>query len=106
MTGGQSRIGYVWDVASGREIAQLDSQAGQLQDAAFSADGHFIATGSRGGTIAIWDTATGNEIRELKGHISAVSDVRFSPNGDTLLSTAADGTAKFLTHRREISSLC
>ena len=47
VTGGQNRVGHIWDVASGREIARLESQGGPLQDAAFSPDGRHIATASR-----------------------------------------------------------
>ena len=94
VTGGQNRVGHIWNVASGSEIAQLESQDGQLHDASYSPDGRFIATGSRGGTIAIWDADTGQQTNQMKGHTAAVIHVQFSPKGDTVLSTSADGTAR------------
>ena len=94
VTGGQDRVGHIWDVKSGHEIAQLESRSDQLQDAVYSPDGRHVATGSRSGTIAMWDAETGRQTMEMKGHTFAVTDIRFGPRGDTLLSTSADGTAR------------
>ena len=52
---------HVWDVASGRELFQLNHDNG-VNSVSFSADDSVIVTGSDDGTVRIWDTATGKEL--------------------------------------------
>ncbi len=94
VTGGQNRLAYVWDVATGREIARFESKSGQTQDATFGPDGSHIAIATLSGNIAVWDAHTARQTHQLVGHTAAVMHVQFSPKGDTLLSTSADGTAR------------
>ena len=84
VTGGQNRVGHIWDVASGREIARLESQGGQLQDATFSPDGRRIATAARSGVV-IWDAASGRQIARLKGHDSVCLRCKVQPEGRHLV---------------------
>ncbi len=67
VTGGQNRVGHVWDVVSGREIARLESNGGPLQDAAFSPDGRHIATASQSGRVVIWDAGSGRRDHSGQG---------------------------------------
>jgi WD40 repeat protein len=47
----------VWDVAAGKEVAQLRGHAGPIQAVAFSADGKALASGSADTTALLWDAA-------------------------------------------------
>lgn len=44
-----------WDLATGRQIATLGGQGGQIESLAFSPNGKLIATGSSDTTIVVWD---------------------------------------------------
>jgi WD40 repeat protein len=60
---------------------------------AFSADGKWLASGSRFGPVRVWEVATGKVIRCLQGHEGEVLHVAFGPDGRTLLSSDNDGQA-------------
>jgi WD40 repeat protein len=44
----------MWEVATGRMIAQLNGYEKQVNDAAFSADGRWVVTVSDDGTARVW----------------------------------------------------
>jgi serine/threonine protein kinase len=65
-----------------------------LETAAFSPDGHWLATGAADHSITIWNALTGQEDTSLSGHTAAVTSLAFSPENDRLASASRDGTAK------------
>ena len=70
------------------------SQAGMVEDAAFSPDGKSLAIASREGTVQLFDVATGELLFSLKGHSSAVIALAFSPDGRTLATGGSDQTIR------------
>lgn len=60
----------------------------------YSADGKWLATGSRDPYVRIWDAATGKEQRRFEGHTNQVTAVAFAPDGKTLASGAKDNTVR------------
>jgi hypothetical protein len=60
---------------------------------AFSADGKWLASGSRYGQVRVWEVATGKEMLCLQGHEGEVLHVAVGPDGRTLLSSDSDGQA-------------
>lgn len=58
---------------------------------AFSADDHYVASGSNDRTIRIWRTEDGQLVRTLYGHTGAVKVIAFSPDGHYLASGGRDG---------------
>src|SRR5207237_1344803 len=83
----------LWDVASGRERAQL-RHTGAVRSLAFSHDGKVLASGSNDMTVKLWDVATGVELATLRGHDHGVRGVAFSPDGKTLATATMDALAK------------
>jgi WD40 repeat protein len=73
---------YVWDVATGRAVANLavGPQHGAAS-AAFSPDGRTLATASADGIVRLWDTATWKVRAELRGHRDRVTALAFGPDG-------------------------
>jgi WD40 repeat protein len=103
----------VWELASGRLISRLPSQAPQathapsgvplppeVAHAALSPDGRLAATTMDGGgttpnkpsPVRLWDVATGREIFKLKEAGTYVASLAFSPDGAHLASGLDDGT--------------
>ena len=69
----------LWDVATGRQLANLDHRLGGhtgiVDSVAFSPDGRTLASGSWDGTVKVWDVADPAKpsLRHtLKGHAGMV----------------------------------
>jgi hypothetical protein len=80
----------LWDVATGRETANLRGRG----SVAFAPDGHSLASGDGDGTVRIWDVATGRETATLRGHEGAVRTMAFAPDGHSLASGDGAGSVR------------
>jgi hypothetical protein len=81
---GRSRMDhvYVWDVATGRLVANLaDGPRPGAANAAFAPDGRTFATASADGIIRLWEVATWKVRAEFRGHRDRVTAVAFGPDG-------------------------
>ena len=66
-----------------------------VSSAAFSPDGHWIASSSKDLTIGIWKAEDRSLVASLTGHRKLVRKVAFSPDGKLLASVSSDQTLKF-----------
>jgi WD40 repeat protein len=82
----ESTSAYLFDLRTGTQIRQFDAAA-PLTSVAFSPDGKFIATGSKG--IGVWDVE-GRPIQLIES--DQVQSVAFSPDGRYILASGADAT--------------
>ena len=71
----------IWDVASGKLLADLVGHTGNFESALFSPDDKKIVTASDDSTAIIWNAETGKPIVTLYGHAYEVQSAIFSPDG-------------------------
>src|SRR5579883_481944 len=79
---------FVWEVATGKMVAQLRSGA---TAGAFAPDGKTLAIAESDGTIALWDTSKWTVRGEFRGPRARVTTLTFGPDG-RLFSGAVDAT--------------
>ncbi|MGO8747290.1 MAG: WD40 repeat domain-containing protein [Thermoguttaceae bacterium] len=86
----------LWDVATGKNIANFSSYGDQFTFSAlaFSPDGKTLVSGRGDGAIKLWDVATGRNIVTIIGHASCVLSLEFSPDGKAVASGSGDETIK------------
>ena len=53
---GRDRAIWLWDLATGQEVARLEGHTNYVFSLAFSPDGTSLVSGSGDGTVRIWDT--------------------------------------------------
>ena len=64
-----------------------------VSDAAYSRDGHLIATVESGGVARIWEAGSRHQVAVLGRPGEALDGVAFSPDGNLLATAGEDGTA-------------
>jgi hypothetical protein len=86
--GSQDPAIHFWDVASGKDVRQLENDQ-PFFSLAFSPDGKLLALGGQG-RIEIWDAATGDEVRVIPGQEQIQYQLlAFAPDGKTLASAGS-----------------
>jgi WD40 repeat protein len=80
----------VWDLTTGKKIAQLVGHTQGAGAIAFSHDGRTLATDGLDGNIKLWNVATWREIGQVRTGIAGIGSLRFLPKDRGLV--VADGT--------------
>lgn len=95
-TGSRNGIAQVWDLATEEVVVTMDHAGQYVLAAAFSPDGHYLATGGSDPkqNLNLWDARTGQLLRTFEGHTGGVVSVEFSADGRWLLSGSYDRTAR------------
>jgi WD40 repeat protein len=81
---------WIWDVATGRQIAATTMPDRPLA-VAYAPTGTAVATGAWSGAVQLWDSETGRLLRSFSGHSLPVRGLAFLPDGKTLAGGASDG---------------
>lgn len=84
----------VWEITSGKQIAEMEDMPDSVLGIAISPDGRLVATAGRDGAARLWEAETGKSVATFSGHRSALEWVDFSPDGKILASGSYDRTAK------------
>ncbi len=84
----------IWDTALGQCLFTWNEHPSPARAAAWSPDGHWLASGNADGTVELWEAESRQAIRTLKGHSGSVSALSWRPDSQWLGSAGADGTVK------------
>ncbi len=93
-TGCLDGAAWLWDMATGREMARLDAGRSFVLLLDFSPDGRRLVTPNLDGTAKVWDVASGQMLFTLLGHSDWVYSAGFSPNGETIATASRDKTVR------------
>jgi WD40 repeat protein len=82
---------WIWNLAQGKVLHVLKSEAGCTHAVAFHPGGRWLASAGTDGKIRIWNPENGEEVRALQGHAGAVRALTFASGGRHLVSGGKDG---------------
>ena len=92
VTGMESGVLIVWDVANASEIQRFNAHDDTVNDLAFSVDGLWMLSASDGdeNNLLLWSTPDWRMISPLVGHTDSVNSVAFTSNLQFALSGGED----------------
>lgn len=94
VTASVDKTARVWEIESGKTIAELRGHERKVNTAEFSPDGKVIVTASEDKTVRTWNAVTGTIINVLTGHTDAVNNAAFNADGRLVITASSDGTAR------------
>ena len=80
----------LWDVAAGKEIAEVGEHGWGVNGLAVTPDGNTLVTGGGGGSVRLWDLSTRNEVQTREGHHGWVGAIAYSLNGKLIATGGCD----------------
>lgn len=86
----EARSAFLFELPSGRRVAELQGHRDGVTQASFSPDGSYVATGSEDNSVRIWDAHTGLPVGAEMRHEGKIVRLAFSPDG-RMVATAAQG---------------
>jgi WD40 repeat protein len=92
--GGADRTMRVFEVETGKSLAQVEDHADWLTALAFSPDGKRLATASRDKTTKVFDLEKKESLVTYPGHAQPVNTVAFTPDGKAVASGGDDNRVK------------
>jgi WD40 repeat protein len=81
----------LWDVATGKLRARLETQLLKAVRLAFSPDGKTLALGGVDSCVRLWDLATGKVRSTLDCRCGSITALRYAPDGRILASACIGG---------------
>ncbi|MEI7651098.1 MAG: c-type cytochrome domain-containing protein [Verrucomicrobiota bacterium] len=89
--GGKFGHAVVWDVATGRRVAEIGKEFDQVMSADITPDHRKVALATNGKKVKSYDVATGELLYTIAKHTEWVTGVSFSPDGILLASSDRNG---------------
>jgi len=84
----------VWNLQTGKNIANWQDGESGVNSIALSVDGKKVVSGSDDFAVRLWNMETGKVIAKWTGHTQRVWSVCWNRDGERVLSGSADGTAR------------
>lgn len=92
--GGADRVVYEVEIATGKELLQIEDHADWVMDVNWSPDGKQLVTASRDKTSKVFDAVGGNSLITFNGHGNAVYSAAFLSSGKGIVSAGSDRNAR------------
>ncbi len=91
----EDKTAKIWDVETGKLIADLIGHTESVTSAAFSPDGtKIVTTASLDTIVKIWKAENGKLLTDLTGQTDSIISTAFSPHGEKILTISGGKTIK------------
>ena len=81
----------VWDVATGKEVLQVE-HPDAVQQVRFSSSGRIFATACEDQSVRVWNARTGGQVTDPIEHSAILTHLEISPDERFLASASKDGS--------------
>jgi WD40 repeat protein len=94
VTASDDETARIWDVSTGRSLAELRGHGDLVESATFAPNGKTVVTSGQDGTIRVWAVASDPIDAELAARDNqALRDLDFDASGDRIVAASEDLTA-------------
>ncbi|XP_070567154.1 apoptotic protease-activating factor 1-like [Ptychodera flava] len=83
-----SYLSQIWDVITGKIIADLMGHDKPVKACSFSPDGIYLVSCSQDCTAKVWNIAKEDWVTDYKGHNGQITSCCFSPDGNNVASSS------------------
>jgi WD40 repeat protein len=81
----------VWEVETGKQLAELSGHSIEACSVAFSPDGMLVASGGADRICLLWDVTTGRAVAKTQEQTGRIETICFSPDGQLIVTGADNG---------------
>ena len=91
-TYGSSKVGHVWEVATGACVSTWQSHKPHWTENSmvWSPDGKYLAFAGGNANVYVWEALTGQEVYVYRGHNREIIAVAWSPDGSRIASGSGE----------------
>jgi RNA polymerase sigma factor (sigma-70 family) len=75
---------WIWEAATGKVVRKLDGHQETVTGAAFTADGKYVVSAARDGTVRVWDRASAKEHHQFRPGGDGIEHMALAPDGLTV----------------------
>ena len=91
---GTRMTAMVWDVVTGKPLAQLVGHTGLITTVQFSPNGQEILTAGVDDTLRLWNSATGEMLATIPADVGGVNEATYSPDGYQIVAAGNNKAAR------------
>ena len=84
----------IWDLATSKLLATLNTPKGVIHCIAYSPIGDYLVSGGNDKTVRIWNSESFTEQFHFVAHSAGVNCLTFLPSGNTIITASAEGEVK------------
>ena len=90
-TGSTDLLVKIWNLADGKQTAEIGGFKKAISEVAFSPDGKLLAVATSDGKVGIWSSNEWNLVSSIPAQEDGQAIVKFSPDGKSLATVGAHG---------------
>lgn len=96
-SGSADRAVRLWDVASGRQLRNLEAHSGHVLSVSLRHDGRMLASAGADNAVRTWSLITGDVVKTISDFKKEVTSLHYAEQRNLLVATSGDPSLRLFT---------